>query len=181
MRHRRGTGHRGPARTPGAGEPATEPPAAGEPAAISVATTTGAGGRTHRRPPGAGWQRLLSDRDLAVSAALVAGAVLALAAYLVAVPPPLRAVLTLPFLLIGPGLAVVRLIRIPSRLAVAALAVAVSLVLGEGTAMVAMYAGVWSPGGCLAALAALTSVVALVPHLRAVVTAGGGRHVLPSR
>ncbi|GAA1627154.1 hypothetical protein [Georgenia ruanii] len=147
----------------------------------SAAPATGSGGGADMRPAGLGWRRLLTDGHVAMSAALVTAAALAVAAYAVPAPPPLRAVLTLPFLLVGPGLAVIRLIRIPSRLAVLALAVATSLVLDEATAMVAMYAGVWSPGGCLAVLAVLTSAVAIVPHLRAVVTAGGGRHALSSQ
>ncbi len=75
--------------------------------------------------------------------------------------PALRPFVVLPFLLLGPGIAWVRLLRLESPLAELTLALAVSLVLATAVAAGMLYAGAWSPKGSFAVLLALT-VVALV-------------------
>jgi hypothetical protein len=140
----------------------------------AVAATAGVArhARSRRRAPA----RMSLPSAALTSAAVVAGAV-----YLTVPPSTVRAVVTLTFLLLCPGLAVVRLLRLPSRLVGLTLAIGLSLVLDQATAMVSMYAGVWSPGGCLAVLALLTATAAHVPHLREVLGSGGGAHVSLAR
>lgn len=128
-----------------------------------------------------GARRFTVDRVSPVSAALLAAAALALAVHLVVPPSAVRAAVTLTFLLLCPGLAVVRLLRLPSRLIVLTLSIALSLVLDQVTAMVSMYAGGWSPSGCLAALALVTAAAALAPHVRQVLSSGGGAHARLAR
>ncbi len=75
--------------------------------------------------------------------------------------PGLRAFVVLPFLLIGPGMAWIRLLELDSGLAELTLAVALSAVLATAVAGGMLYAGAWSPHGSLVILLGLT-VVALV-------------------
>ncbi|MCK6209402.1 hypothetical protein KZX45_02460 [Georgenia sp. EYE_87] len=107
---------------------------------------------------------VVATSDRRTTAALILASAIALAAYFLPFPPVPRAAVELSFLLVCPGLALVRILRLPSRLAVASLAVALSLVLDQVVAMVAMYAGGWSPGAALVALAVLTVAAALAPH-----------------
>src|SRR5919109_2766884 len=68
----------------------------------------------------------------------------------------LRPALVIPFLLLAPGMAVVRLLRIPDPTAVLMLAVAVSLVIAGLVAGIMVYTGTWSPKGGLVGLALFT-------------------------
>lgn len=70
--------------------------------------------------------------------------------------PGLRPFVVLPFLLLCPGLAWVKLLRLESRLAELTLAVALSLVLATAVAAGTLYAGAWSPRLSLAVLLTLT-------------------------
>jgi hypothetical protein len=69
---------------------------------------------------------------------------------------PLRLALVLPFLLLAPGMAVVRLLRIYEPAAVLMLAVALSLTLEGAVAGTMVYAQTWSPVGGLVGLTAFT-------------------------
>ncbi|MCA1672159.1 MAG: hypothetical protein LC799_08140 [Actinobacteria bacterium] len=75
--------------------------------------------------------------------------------------PNVRPFVVLPFLLLCPGLAWVRLLRFESGLAELTLAVALSLVFATAVPAGMLYAGAWSPRGSFAVLFALT-LVALV-------------------
>lgn len=108
---------------------------------------------------------VLATSGARTTAALVGAATLAVLAYLLPFPPLPRAVVEVTFLLVCPGLALVRPLGLP-RLATAALAVGVSLVLGQLTAMVLMYADVWDPAVALVTLALLTAGAAFLPRER---------------
>lgn len=69
---------------------------------------------------------------------------------------PVRALLAFWFFLISPGMAVVGLLGIEDRLAELVLAVAVSLALDTGVALVMVLAKVWSPDAGLAVLIAIS-------------------------
>jgi hypothetical protein len=72
------------------------------------------------------------------------------------VDSPVRPALVIPFLLLAPGMAAVRLLRIPDPTAVFMLAVAVSLVVAGLVAGIMVYTGNWSPTGGLVGLALFT-------------------------
>jgi uncharacterized membrane protein len=72
------------------------------------------------------------------------------------VQSPLRGALALWFLLICPGLALVRLLRIGGILIEWMLTITVSIALDTGVATVMVYAGQWSPNRGLAVLAVIT-------------------------
>jgi hypothetical protein len=76
-------------------------------------------------------------------------------------PPPLRPALTTWFVVICPGMAIVRLLALPSLLIEVTLAIAVSLALAGLFASALVYAGAWSPALVLELLV-VTAVGALV-------------------
>jgi hypothetical protein len=74
------------------------------------------------------------------------------------VSSPLRPAFVLPFLLLLPGMSVVRLLGIEDAAMVIMLAVATSLALAAVVAGTMVYTGTWSPLGGLLGLALLTLV-----------------------
>jgi uncharacterized membrane protein len=78
---------------------------------------------------------------------------------------PGRALVVVGFLLLGPGLTMVAFAGIQEQLFRLALAVAVSLAVDILAALAMIYAGVWEPVWCLAALTALTFLGAAAAHL----------------
>ncbi len=72
---------------------------------------------------------------------------------------PLRAFVVLLFLIVAPGFAVVRLVRLPDPLAELTLAVALSIGLDSLVALAYLYAGVAWIAWTLATLVALTIVL----------------------
>jgi hypothetical protein len=82
-----------------------------------------------------------------------------------------RAPVVLAFILIFPGLAVVRLLGIPAAAARLSLAIAVSLALAVLVPAALVYAGAWSPPAALAILAGLAITFAAAE----VVVKRGGR------
>lgn len=89
-----------------------------------------------------------------VASAGLAAAVLAVV--LTELDSPLRPALVMPFLLLAPGMAVVRLLRIPDLAAVLMLAMALSIALAGLVAGTMVYAGTWSPVGGLLGLTLFT-------------------------
>jgi hypothetical protein len=83
-------------------------------------------------------------------------AVLAGALAVVGVHSPLRVAVVLWFVLVCPGMAIVRLLRLPDAVAELTLAVAVSLTLATFIAGIGLYSGLWAPGATLAVLIAIT-------------------------
>lgn len=71
---------------------------------------------------------------------------------------PLRPIVTLGFLAVGPGLAIVRLLRIGDFLTEIVLSVAFSLALSTLVAGTMLYAGLWSPGWSLGLLLAVSGI-----------------------
>jgi hypothetical protein len=94
--------------------------------------------------------------------ALLASSGGALAAYLWDPPGAVRAAMVAWFLLVCPGMALARLLRLPDLLAEWVLAIALSLGLATMAGAATLYAGRWEPGLALAALAALCVVGALL-------------------
>lgn len=94
--------------------------------------------------------------QLLVEAGLLLLTAAASAAVLADVPGPLRAGLVLAFLVIGPGLAWARSLRLRDPIVLSTVAVALSLSLDALVACAMLYGGVWSPGAGFAVLAGLT-------------------------
>lgn len=107
--------------------------------------------------------------------ALLSAAGAALSAYLWDPPGALRAVVVAGFLLVCPGMAVARLLRLADALAEWLLAVALSVALATLVASATLYAGAWDPGVALVILAgvcALGALLQLVQEARALSTRG---------
>ncbi|GAA2344952.1 hypothetical protein GCM10010170_030840 [Dactylosporangium salmoneum] len=121
-------------------------------------------GQDGSRPPTV-WPPLLT---------LLAGAGV-LALVLLSGPATVRAVAVLTYLAIVPGLACVRLIRLPDRLTRFILGVALSLALGVLVAQAMVELRRWSPTLGLCALVAIASLAALTELVRNWRTARHGR------
>jgi uncharacterized membrane protein len=92
----------------------------------------------------------------------LAGSLAALVAAFALSPGPVRAIVTIGFLLVFPGMAIVRLLRLPGTLTQLVLAVALSIAVETAATLVMVYTHAWSPdvllvilcvGCCAAALA----------------------------
>jgi hypothetical protein len=95
---------------------------------------------------------------------LSSGVVIALV--LLRTPAVIRAVPVLVYIAIVPGLACVRLTRLPERLSALVLGVGLSLALGTVVAIAMVYARLWSPTLGIAALGSIASIAAAVELLR---------------
>ncbi len=89
--------------------------------------------------------------------AVLALTALALLALVPGLPVPLRAVLAVPFFLVGPGLAWIRRLPVDQPVEQGAVAVAVSLTADVLVAEALLYAGVSGAGPVLAVLVALAA------------------------
>ena len=85
---------------------------------------------------------------------------------LVDVPHPLRAVVVLAFAVIGPGMALVRLLRLGEPWTELVLAVVVSLALAAVVAAIPVYLGAWNPALSLLVLVAMAGGAVLADYLR---------------
>jgi len=92
-------------------------------------------------------------------------AALSVVLVLVDAGPTLRAPVVLTFLLVCPGLAVVRFLRISDVAARASVAIALSISLVGIVSLVQAYAGVWDPTVGVLAVAAITTVVVMIEVL----------------
>jgi len=79
--------------------------------------------------------------------------------------PAYRAPIVLGFVLVCPGLALVRLLGVPAAMAQISLGVALSLALDVLIPAALLYAGAWSPPAALAILIGLTVAAAIVEFL----------------
>ena len=79
--------------------------------------------------------------------------------------PLYRAPVLLTFVLVCPGLAIVRLLDIPDMLAQLSLAVGLSLALAVLVPAILLYAGAWSPLGALIILIAITELAGILQFL----------------
>lgn len=98
------------------------------------------------------------SRDLIWPTTLALWAALAAVVVFVEVDSPLRPALVLSFLLLCPGLALVRLLRITDRVTEMTLAIAVSLALNALVPGLMLYLGAWSPRVGLLILITITAV-----------------------
>jgi hypothetical protein len=99
-----------------------------------------------------------------VALVLCSGLVISLVA--LNAPAAIRAVPVLTYIGVVPGLACVRLIRLPDRLSEFLLGVGLSLALGAVVAMAMIYAHRWSPTLGIAALGSITSIAAVLELIR---------------
>ena len=95
-------------------------------------------------------------------AIIVASAVAICLAVMCGVLPAVRVMLTLWFLLVCPGMAVIQLLRISDRSSEFALAVACSLGIESLLATTMVYAGLWSPLSGLALLIGISVIGAIL-------------------
>ena len=96
------------------------------------------------------------SRDLTVSIAIGAVALLTGLLFAIEADGSLRAVVAVLFLLLGPGLAFVRLLRFNDPLTEITLAVAASLGIETVVATALLATGLWSPGTALAIVVLFT-------------------------
>lgn len=96
----------------------------------------------------------------AVACAALGG--LAIALVLLDVNTVVRAPVVLMFVLLCPGLAIVRLLRIGDIATELSLAVALSLSLAGGVSLIQAYTATWSPTGGLLVIAGITLVAVAV-------------------
>ncbi len=95
-------------------------------------------------------------------ALIFSSALAAVAVSLLDAPPLVRAPLVGWFLLVCPGMAFVRLLRIQNGLALWTLAIALSFALSILVPTLMLYANLWSPNGTLVILAAASIAGALL-------------------
>ncbi|MDQ3865332.1 MAG: hypothetical protein M3304_00670 [Actinomycetota bacterium] len=107
-------------------------------------------------------------RSLLWPAVSVVSTVAVAAVVLSDVAPRVRAAFVLWFLVVCPGMALVRLLRLRDRIAEWTLAVALSIVLAILISSVMLYAGKWSPVHGLAILAGTTLAATVADVARAV-------------
>ena len=99
-------------------------------------------------------------------AVAAASAVLTGALAAAGVHSPVRVAATVWFVLVCPGIAVVRLLRLDDAVAELALAVAVSIALAAAAGGIPLYAGLWSTFTALAILISITIAAAAAPLAR---------------
>jgi hypothetical protein len=114
--------------------------------------------RTLDRPPGGPGQ----SGPRAVSLGLIVLAVLALVAQAVDWSVPVRPIVVIVFVAVGPGLAVLRPFGLAGGWAGFGLVIAVSLALAMLVSGTMLYAGAWSPFASLVVLAVVTVAGAVV-------------------
>jgi hypothetical protein len=90
-------------------------------------------------------------------------AALAVALAVAGVHSPLRVLVILWFVLVCPGMTIVRRLRITDPAAELTLALGLSVALATAVASIGLYSGLWSPAATLAVLVVITLVAAVVP------------------
>lgn len=95
-------------------------------------------------------------RGRPIPLAIAAGTLLTWLLFAFDADTPLRALVAVPFLMIGPGLALVMLLRIAQPLTVMTLAVATSLALEALVATALLETGLWTPGRALTIVGGIT-------------------------
>jgi hypothetical protein len=86
----------------------------------------------------------------------------------------IRAFVVLPFLLVGPGLALMNLLGLGDLLALVVLAIAVSLALEVIVSLAMLYGGFWSPS---LGMSILTGIVVVATAVSYIAGPRGGRYV----
>jgi uncharacterized membrane protein len=90
-------------------------------------------------------------------------AALAVALAVAGVHSPARVLVILWFVLLCPGMTIVRRLRITDPAAELTLALGLSVALATVVASIGLYSGLWSPGATLAVLVVITVVAAVLP------------------
>ena len=90
-------------------------------------------------------------------------AALAVALAVAQVHSPLRVLVILWFVLVCPGMTIVRRLRITDPAAELTLALGLSVALATAVASIGLYSGLWSPGATLGVLVVITVVAAVLP------------------
>jgi len=114
------------------------------------------------------------NRAPALPLAIAGAGLLTALLFVLGVDSPVRAVVSVAFLLFGPGLALVRLLRLGQPLTVISLAVAASLGLETVVATTLLATGTWTPGRALAVVVSITVAAVALDITR------GGSGPLPS-
>lgn len=94
--------------------------------------------------------------DAAWPPLILTGAILALAVAILGIEGPIRAVATLAFAVVCPGMAIVRLLKLDDRVAELALGLSVSIALAGIVGGLLLYYGLWAPEGGIGVLVAIT-------------------------
>lgn len=108
-----------------------------------------------------------------VAVLLYSGLVLGLV--LLDAPAAIRAVPVLTYIATVPGLACVRLLRLPDRVSALLCGVGLSLAIGTVVAVGMLYARLWSPALGIAALGSIASIAAVVDLIRRRLSAAADR------
>jgi hypothetical protein len=105
-------------------------------------------------------------REVAMSLALIALALTAVALQWADWTVPIRAIVVMAFIVIAPGSALLRLWGLADGWAGTGLAIALSLSMAMVLAGATVYAGIWSPLGALCGLAGITVLAAVASMAR---------------
>jgi hypothetical protein len=114
------------------------------------------------------------SRDSGISLTIAAGALLTGFLFVIDAESWLRAVLTVLFLLVGPGLAVTRMLHLGETVSEVTIAIATSLGMETAVATALLVTGFWSPGTALAVVIIITLACVVIPFGREGQGAGGG-------
>jgi hypothetical protein len=107
----------------------------------------------------------MAAKPFAWSASITTSSLTAMWAVLTNAGPPLQPAILFWFLLVCPGMAFVRLLRLDDRLAQWVLAIAVSIALGVVLTETMIYSHRWNPVGAILTLAALSIIGAALDAL----------------
>jgi hypothetical protein len=114
------------------------------------------------------------SRDSGISLTIAAGALLTGFLFVIDAESWLRAVLTVLFLLVGPGLAVTRMLHLGETVSEVTIAIATSLGMETAVATALLVTGFWSPGTALAVVIIITLACVVIPFGREGQGAGDG-------
>ena len=103
-------------------------------------------------------ERTISAADPRVAIVLVLSTLAAAAAVALQLPAPVRAPIVIWFVVVCPGLALIRPFRVGPPFVELTIAIGLSLSIDGIVAAIFLYAGRWSPEGALAILCVLTLV-----------------------
>jgi uncharacterized membrane protein len=112
----------------------------------------------------------MTERALAWSGGMISSAILVALVAFVFPLAPVRPVLVVPFLLICPGMALIRRFRLAEWWVELILAIAVSVAIDTLLATAMAYAGVWSPRLLLGVLVCLSLIAGIEELIRRLAT-----------
>jgi hypothetical protein len=114
------------------------------------------------------------SREDVISLTIAVGALLTGFLFVIDAESWMRAVESVLFLLVGPGLAVTRMLRLGEAMTEVTIAIATSLGIETAVATALLVTGFWSPGTALAIVIVITLACVVIPFGRQGQTAGDG-------